>query len=96
MLILNCKQFTNAFQDKLIPFRNFVGDVHFNALIRLLGPEHLPMIFSELESNVDSLIRNCITPYLVLLVKALPSSNKLPLYEYGAKGIFISLINRNF
>eukprot|EP00035_Acanthoeca_spectabilis_P004839 m.107332 g.107332 ORF g.107332 m.107332 type:complete len:1266 (-) comp12746_c0_seq1:41-3838(-) len=64
----------------------FVGRMHFDAIIRLLGYGSIAFCIDEMLRVVDHAIKNVVAPYVEVLLEGMPKMSKLPLMDYGSKG----------
>jgi len=64
----------------------FVGRMHFDAIVRLLGYGSIAFCIDEMLRVVDHAIKNVLAPYVEVLLEGMPKMSKLPLMDYGSKG----------
>eukprot|EP00736_Rhodelphis_marinus_P011090 Rmarinus@m.15295 len=68
--------------------KEFFGEQHMLALIRLVGVHNLPLVLSETLNNLQFNINTTIRPYAQVLMQAMPKGLKLPTYMMGSQGAF--------
>jgi len=77
---------TLATAEALSLFSHFFGAEHVRSLVRLVGQPQLPLIVDEVVNNMQLKLHNVIMPYATELMKAMPPSSKLPMFDYGTTG----------
>ena len=85
------KRYTRAFESQCRLHRSFVGRPHFEAIVELLHASgDLPMLISELLTNLSHLVSEQIGPYVATL-KAGIRPIKLPPYMLRAGGCYMAV-----
>ena len=66
----------------------FIGQMHLEALIRVVGSSALPWLLTESLRVVETTIVGVINPYLSQITKGFPASSKLPTFVFGVQGVY--------
>ena len=64
----------------------FLGSVHLNSIVRVLGYQGIAVVMQELLEIIRSLIQGNIYNFTKILISAMPKTCKMPLYDYGSPG----------
>ncbi|KAJ3102395.1 Cytoplasmic FMR1-interacting protein 2 [Phlyctochytrium planicorne] len=88
MYLYGSKSLSVAFITQNSVFRNFVGDPHFQAILRLCSYHALPILSGEILAHLSMLITHTMTAYINVIQKGTPQSMRLPLFEYGTEGTY--------
>eukprot|EP01090_Pellita_catalonica_P002598 TRINITY_DN12174_c0_g1_i2.p1 TRINITY_DN12174_c0_g1~~TRINITY_DN12174_c0_g1_i2.p1 ORF type:complete len:407 (+),score=69.07 TRINITY_DN12174_c0_g1_i2:276-1496(+) len=67
---------------------------HLLALVRVVGRTNLPLVVGECLENLNLKIANVLIPYVRELLKGMPQSSKLPLFQYMTFGNFENFRNQ--
>ena len=85
-LLYGKPHFTRAFEEAHNLERGFVGSLHVDAVLQLLGPRRLPIVVDALVGDVERRLRNIAAPYLTAIANGLQET-KLPKYSFSAGGV---------
>jgi cytoplasmic FMR1 interacting protein len=86
-LLYGSKQLRDALSSIASLYESFVGPLHFHAMSHLLGYQGIAMILEQLLHIVEGQVQNPLKPYVQALMQGMPQKCKMPLYEYGSKGV---------
>ncbi|KCV67791.1 hypothetical protein H696_05733 [Fonticula alba] len=87
-LLFGSRIFNNHFSRMFDLYREYFGEVHFNALYTLLGRAYFPVILGELVNNARTLFEHSLRPFVSALMRGMPQSSKLPAFVYGVTGSY--------
>jgi hypothetical protein len=64
----------------------FFGHEHMDALLRVVGEDHLAWVLNQINNFLDELVVQNLCPYITELSHGLPKQLKAPKFIYGTKG----------
>lgn len=68
-------------------YSNFVGDIHFACMSRLLGYQGIAVVIEELLKIIKSVLQGQLQLYIAQLIEGMPKKCGLPRFEYGSTGV---------
>lgn len=68
-------------------YSNFVGDVHFACVARLLGYQGIAVVIEELLKVIKNVLQGQLQQYIAELIEGMPKKCGLPRFEYGSTGV---------
>ncbi|CAH3019681.1 unnamed protein product [Porites evermanni] len=68
-------------------YSNFVGDIHFACMARLLGYQGIAVVIEELLKIIRSVLHGQLQQYIAQLIEGMPKKCGLPRFEYGSTGV---------
>ncbi|XP_066016984.1 cytoplasmic FMR1-interacting protein 2 [Pocillopora verrucosa] len=68
-------------------YSNFVGDIHFACMSRLLGYQGIAVVIEELLKIIKSVVQGQLQLYIAQLIEGMPKKCGLPRFEYGSTGV---------
>jgi len=69
-------------------YDKYFGQPHARAIVRVIGPQAVPLLVNEVLKNAKLKLGSLLVPYLNEIRSGLPDKISLPMQEYGAEGVY--------